>query len=204
MMYTSHKIGAMLLAVETSKLLIQSPYEFKPIEGLAIMAITAMVSAAIPDADEKNSTISRKIPLLLLPIRIGQLLIRFACILPGPLKKYFKKINTMVSHRGILHLPITWLLLNLLPLVAISVSSIFTTHADILLVIYIGVNVGIASHILLDTIFGGIRLLYPLIKKKIKPTPFKTQGFMEYVVRFGMLFLLVKETTAYITQYMNI
>lgn len=201
MMYASHKVGAVLVAIEVSDIILRSQIGFKPISGLAVMSVGAMIGAAIPDADEKNSTISRKTGLLLLPIRIGQALTKFLCMLPGPLKHTFRKLDRVVSHRGILHWLVTWLVINLLPLMAFGTRLGITQSIDYLMAGYIGLIMGIVSHILLDTVFGGTMLLFPLTKKKIAWSPFKTGGPVEYITCSAMFVFTGKELVHYILKY---
>lgn len=202
MTHTSHTQGAIICTLGISELLANSTYTY-PSYGALIMGITCLIGASIPDADTKNSYISHRFGLLLLPLRIGQALIKLISILPGPFKKLRVELRKQTGHRGILHYPITWLLLNIVPGSILLARFLVTKKFDMVLLAYLGVLIGIASHLILDAFFGGVALLFPLRRKRIYLSPFKTRGVVEHILQPIMTFTIIYQVKNYIENILS-
>ncbi len=151
----------------------------------ALTCLGALAGAILPDFDTPNSKIGHKLPFLFLPIWLFHGLVSLLAKFPGPFKKMLERYAKTLGHRGFSHYPITWFIIGLilLPLTISLQSDIKAIVSPVLC----GLGIGIASHILGDTVFGGVSLLYPFCDKRIRISPFKTGGIAESAVCIALL-----------------
>lgn len=125
-------------------------------KGIAITAGT--IGGFIPDIDHKNSTISKKFPILSWLARL------------------------FAGHRGLFHCPIFYGLL------AWAAYSFLLPETDLFRAGFWGVCAGIASHLFLDACtVRGIPMFFPLSTKNIHLLPIRTDSLEEVWVRLSLL-----------------
>lgn len=202
MMGKSHRLGAALAGMGAAVLMKQHVKEFQPISGAIILAAGSIIGGYLSDADTPNSHIGRKWGIFLWPLWLVQGIIKIVCQIPGPFKKQKKLIYKLAGHRGIAHLPAFWILLAIITSGATWLSMMLTgttgtVSANVLLPV--SIYNGIFSHILLDAVFGGVMLLFPISTKRIKLSPFKTGGVVEYITCIAMAAGLWKIIIYYIS-----
>lgn len=134
-----------------------------------------LLGSIVPDIDNRNSTVSHRLPLAGFLVNMVQKGIRYlSCLLPGRLGK---RIREAAGHRGITHS----LLLPLILMVC-SGGSLFL----------LGTAVGITVHILLDMLSGGVPLFLPFTGVRITLGKIKTGGILDTVaVRWGLCGLTI-------------
>lgn len=123
----------------------------------------SVLGSLLPDIDHRGSFIGRRAKIISTPL------------------------SMVASHRGITHTPL--LLMALLSIMLFVSHSFLTGFASVLFsYLSIGIGIGIASHILLDSLTkGGVPLLYPLSNKKFSFLPLKTGGVFENVIALGIV-----------------
>jgi inner membrane protein len=127
----------------------------EPITAVASGAL-ALLGSIVPDIDNKKSMVGSK------------------------MKITSTITNKIFGHRGITHTPAL-----LIVFFAIIFGCLLGTGNMQFLPLLVGFTMGCASHLLLDMFTkGGIPLLFPLSKKRVKLTPFKTGGIFE--ILFGI------------------
>ena len=133
-----------------------------------VVIIAGALGGLLPDVDHPNSTISRKNALLSVASYLYRLLLKaFAFFINIPfkmLKNNGVKIGELsAGHRG----PLTHGLLGVL-LFAVVLFPVFLFNSSI----YIGLLIGILSHILIDMLNPqGAPLLYPIYPKHMRFLP---------------------------------
>lgn len=192
----SHQAAAVLATGSICLLARHINYDLSPLDcGIAI-AISVYASL-VPDFDTTQSYISRSLlGILFLPVWILQAVIRFLSHIPWQGRDLFKRIAKHTGHRGLSHYPITWAVICaviwalLTPLerrVGIPYHLIFAVR--------MGYTSGLASHVITDCAFGGMRALYPFSNKRIRFTPWRTGSVAEdlsFVVFLLLDFLVCK------------
>lgn len=177
MMGVSHEIGAAMICVYLSPVVVNlsgATSDKDKMIATNLFAAGAMVGALLPDADTPQSTLGR----ILFPIAWPIYLIRWL------IKTFYrsKYVDMILGHRGITHYPSFWMVL-LIPLMIFSVP--FTR------MLCIGLFFGVLSHLILDYIAGGLRLLMPFSKKKYKTKwNIKTGGIAEAFISVIMLLII--------------
>lgn len=148
----THLIGGLLFGTAATCLL-KDP----SILDMGIVVTTALCGSVLPDLDQTHSMAGKKVRIVSYPIYILRKL--FAWLGKKTGLKLFKRIARDLSHRGILHAPLFWLLL-------LTVAWFMIPQVAILLPCLIGLLSGLASHLVLDTFNPtGIAWLYPIQKK---------------------------------------
>lgn len=172
----THEIGALLLAVPLASHIITPS---APVTIIGIYALGALTGGLLPDADMANSTIGRKMFILLWPAYLLRAILRVVCKFIKPLQKAVR----FLGHRGIFHTPFIWICLYGLANICCDFLQI-----NILKVFLYGCMIGTVSHLILDLISGGIPLLFPLCTKRIHipGIRIKTGGRMENLICFCM------------------
>lgn len=128
-------------------------------KGIAITA--GAIGGLIPDIDHKNSTISKKIPILSWLARL------------------------FAGHRGLFHCPIFYGLL------AWAAYSFLLPETDLFRAGFWGVCAGVASHLFLDACtIRGIPMFFPLSTKSVHLLPIRTNSGGEMLVRVGLVCLI--------------
>lgn len=173
MMGKTHMLGGLAAGVGSvlaTKYLFPDTRMEPVLESSFILCST--VSARLPDVDEKNSTVGRKliaIPITLFILKVFLFLIEMVSI--GSFRKKVKTTRKALNHRGIFHWLITWGILSILAAVAGLIlylcfrSTEYQAIIPLLLSVLTGFIIGYLSHIMLDLISGRIQLLAPFNKK---------------------------------------
>lgn len=133
-----HKIGGITASVITAYTIVS---EITP-TVLVTSIVAGTLGSLVPDIDEPNSTLGRKVKLL------------------------SKGIKVIFGHRGILHTPFFLILVSVGLFFALKQCPeeylVLATQASIFFII------GYLSHLVLDTLTpAGIMLLYPFSKNKM-------------------------------------
>jgi len=182
----THETGAVLLASVMMPALSLSIKE-TPLTT-AVFIGSALIGGLLPDADQEKSTIGRRIFPIAWPVYLLRAVLRgIAKIIPS-----FRKLTRTLGHRGISHAPALWLLI-LLP------GLFFTTGIGKTAVI--GLAIGVISHLILDSISGGIPLMLPVSTKRVS-VPFiriKTGSPAENMILAVMSLLLCYEVISWIS-----
>jgi inner membrane protein len=166
MNFKTHVIGGICAGVIANDVLIRSIQATDDIVSPMFMSTLfvagAVVGSLIPDIDHRGSYFGRRAKLLSVPMHL------------------------LAGHRGITHTP---LLLMLIMSLLWFISKTFLSGIKSTLFMYmsLGIGVGMASHIFLDSLTkGGVPLLYPFSSKKISLLPLKTGSFSEKIVALVM------------------
>lgn len=129
---------------------------------LILAALIGVFMSAVPDLDEKNSSISRKYPVL------------------SFITRFFAKEHHGMTHSPLFLFAVSAVISILLSLIAESLRFwIFATYAPMLM------------HLLADFITSRIPLLYPFSNKKFGFSLFKTGSLYEKVIIFILLVFTV-------------
>lgn len=165
----THVAGGFLFG-SAATLLIQKYFHEITQQNEMIFCIStaafSSVCARLPDIDEKDSTIGRKLWFISWPIYLLQCIIKIPSLFGI---KLFKRANKLVGHRGFTHYPLTWLILS--TMAAGFGSFIYQSNVNLLIrslliSIALGFSIGILSHIVYDFISGKIQLLGPISQKE--------------------------------------
>lgn len=174
----THQVGAILSASILLPTVIQNESLASSLKG-AIFLGGALIGGLLPDADMQNSTMGKRI----YPVAWPMYLLRSVLRLVAVFIPKFKAFTKTLGHRGISHSPFLWIVV-LLPACILSNGS--------LRVFFLGMALGVLSHLLLDIISGGIPLLLPFSSKRvhIPGVRIKTGSWGENVV-LGILSALL-------------
>lgn len=167
MTVTSHRIGALAAA---STVIIFGGMETHSVSTIICYTIGAVTGSLLPDADTPYSRMGRRYLCILWPFYLLQYMIH----LFAP-RSFMDKT---VKHRGVLHSPLVWICM-----IGILIYTIRQTHYQIPFLLSVGILIGVASHLFLDFISGGIPLFSPFIPKKYGTIiHIKTGGVTEQIV----------------------
>lgn len=147
------------------------------------LTTTASFSALLPDIDHKHSRIGRKLWFLAWPIYVLQF---FSKILGIFSSKKYKIMRKYIGHRGFTHFPSTWLVLTGFSILISYFIYLLELHAILAGAIYgilAGFSIGLLSHIILDFFSGKIKLFAPISLKSYGIPIFKSNGFLEDILR---------------------
>lgn len=204
MMGKTHVAGGFLFGASAS-LIIQNhfPEIIKNHEMLFCISTSVLssMSARLPDIDEKNSTIGRKLWFISWPIYLLQCIVKIPAMLGINI---FKRASKVIDHRGFTHYPITWFFITLMAagLGGIIYNSYFNSLIrTFLLSPVISISLGILSHLAYDFISGKIKLFGPISLKGYGVRLVKQGSILEYIVLLGSYMAAVKLIVKY---YMNI
>ena len=171
MLGRTHEIGAVAAALTIAPVITDS----SSIYMTAGFIVCAAIGGLLPDADTPNSKIGHRI----FPLAWPAYLLRAILRLIGKVIRPIGNLTKILAHRGIFHSPFIWTILFL--------ACLFAADDSCHIYIY-GTMIGIASHLLLDYIAGGIPLLLPFTKKRFRfPLSVKTGGAMEFALEMVML-----------------
>lgn len=134
-----------------------------------------LLGSILPDIDNRNSTVSHRLPVAGSVINMLQKGVRFlSYLLPG---RAGRRIRETAGHRGITHSLLFPALLLLCP-----GGNFFI----------LGTSAGIMVHILLDMLSGGVPLFLPFSGIRITLGKIRTGGILDTVViRWGLCGLAV-------------
>lgn len=165
------------------------------VTGVTTTLFTA-ASARLPDIDEKNSTIGRRLWFISWPIYILKWIVNIICLIPTLFGiRAFRNISQAVDHRGFTHYPATWLVITFFSslygfyVYGLRLSACYRL---LLLAPAIGLVLGILSHILLDLISGKIALLAPFSFKRYGIVLIAYNSILEHIFRLGLYLATVK------------
>lgn len=150
------------LVIASNYMLIEPYSLYKAVPCVALVAGSTLGSL-LPDIDHPDSMIGRKVK----PISI--------------------MLNKGLGHRGIMHSPFIYMLIFMLfsILIESQVSGMYLK--TILMSFMIGLLSGTFSHLFLDILtIGGIPLIYPFTKKKIRIFKFKSGSKMSKFITSGL------------------
>lgn len=148
----------------------------------AVLLTGCVLGSLLPDIDNPQSTISYKIPFARAVYGLLQNIIRtFANILPRHQKEY---VRSGIGHRGVSHSLLAAIVLSK---IAWLVGNVINIDPD---AFALGLMLGILSHIFLDLFSGGTRLFFPL-SYNVKFMKIKTGGIIEWIIRIGLIIVLV-------------
>lgn len=150
-----------------------------------ILLAGAVLGSLLPDIDNRNSTISYKIPLVSLLVTAGQAVIRgISCLFPRKQKNY---IRSLIGHRGLTHSLLAAVLLPLL----VSAACMAAGFSRIGLYVAVGLLGGMLSHLCFDMLAGGAPLFMPLTTKRVVLAKIKTGGLVEWLFRLLLVAIFV-------------
>lgn len=148
----------------------------------ALIVTMAVLGSLLPDIDNRHSSISRKWRLISGIFALGQKIIRIISkALP---KKAGEHIRSLIGHRGITHSLTAVLLFS-----ALTYMIVRAVHFPMARLCAIAVAGGVASHILLDILAGGVPLLMPFSTKRICLARIKTGGLAEWCFRITIIII---------------
>ncbi len=193
MMGKTHMLGGICLAGSVV-LVGQSIHPLPDLITLAAFFGGSVVGSLLPDIDEPDSKISRKMPV------VSTLLSADRHRKSRAAKRWFMteeeraRAKTQLrdaSHRGRTHYLLPWSIY----LIISVIFALFEAKAHtgdmlwcMLLAFLVGINPGAFSHLLLDIISGKIPLFAPFYRKSIGICLFRTGGFLELIfVRLSLL-----------------
>jgi len=163
-----------------------------------IFMLSSMVTALLPDVDEKNSKAGRK--LFIIPVTLGiikTVLLFMELFTFGYIKKKIREIRKALNHRGIFHWLFTWGILSLIVcLFGIRIYSLvdgsgYSNTLLLLLVLVVGFIPGYFSHIMLDLISGKIQLLAPFNKRWYGITLVECESLIEKLLVRPVLIMAI-------------
>jgi hypothetical protein len=192
----SHQAAAVLATGSICLLARHFKPEISSLDCSIAIAVSAY-AALVPDFDTTESYISRSLlGILFLPVWILQAVIRALSHIPWRGQEFFKRAAVHVKHRGFSHYPAVWLALFAI-IRAVTTPIVHGAGIPMHLVFAarFGAFSGIYSHIVADTAFGGLCLLYPFSNKRIRFTPWRTGSVAEdlsFVVFLLLDFLVCK------------
>ncbi len=152
------------LASELNIIPVQRPFAFAGVIGVSVMG------SLMPDADQPNSTIGRRLFILWLPLYILRVIIRIIAFFAPSMKN----VSRGLAHRGISHSPWFWAVFG----VGMWCVPWFRGDGDIYFYAFF---TGVATHLVLDYLTGGIPLLPLSLKRVHPPIVFKTKGYFEFL-----------------------
>ena len=160
---------------------------------MAAGAMAASVLSLLPDVDEKNSTISRKLVILPMTFAILQFPVKIRLLFASKKKKamLLKKYDA-IMHRGICHYLITWgiITLMLFGLCGIAYAYMRYLQGGLLVIAALSASTGYLSPIRLDLISGKINVFGPFSSKRIGIRLFTTDGIAEKLLMRPLLLFL--------------
>lgn len=169
---TTHKAAGVLAA-----LVIQQQLEIDGTDSFVLLA-GAVFGSLMPDIDNVHSSIGKSFPVAEFLVHSCQKLIRILSYLFP--RKAGKKIRSCIGHRGLLHS-------LLLPALLLVPLLFWGKHRSILVYAVSGMLIGILSHLLLDSLSGGVPLFMPVSLVRIRLASIHTGGVIEGVLRIGLL-----------------
>lgn len=185
MMGKTHVAGGFLFGSAAS-LLVQNtlPHITSEHEMLFCVstAIFSSMCARLPDIDEKDSTIGRRLWFISWPIYLLQLIFKIPSLLGI---KAFKNTSKVVGHRGFTHYPSTWLIIT--GMAAGFGGIIYQSNANslirsLLISLALSLSIGILSHLAYDFVSGKIKLFGPISQKGFGISLIKHNSILEKLV----------------------
>lgn len=174
----THKIGGICAGAAVLEVL---ELPLLSAHGALLMA-GAVFGSLIPDIDHPRSTASQRFRPGAAVYGLGQGIVRLLSgLLPG---RMGDMVRSLAGHRGLTH--------SLLLPAALAAALIFSTGA--LAAGLTGLLAGVASHIGLDMLSGGVPLLLPFTGRRFILARIRTGGFAEACVR---LLLMAAGTAAF-------
>ncbi len=156
----------------------------------------SIFGSLIPDIDETNSKISRKLPFVAAIFSENLNRKRRASkslFITGEERDRAKRELRDASHRGWTHYLVSWVICLLISL-SFSFFELNIHQGEMLWHLFIAFLLGIVpggfSHIFLDIISGKIPLFAPFYRKNIGICLFKTGGLLELVFVRTVLFIV--------------
>ena len=166
MMSWTHEAGAVATASVVMPLLVNT--DNPVVKGVCLAS--CIIGALVPDVDTPKS----KLGIICIPLLWPFYLFQFFC------KIFCRKLYDIIGHRGILHWPFTWLVFFTILLL---IKPGLINNA-----IFIGLAIGIFSHLLFDYLSTeGVAVFAPIsLKRHHCPISVRTGGILE-----GLLFLVL-------------
>lgn len=201
MMGKTHVAGG-LISGATALVLIQNAVpELTTMQtGLYVGIATTLISsicARLPDIDEKNSTIGRRLWFISWPIYLLQCICRIPSIFGI---KAFKQAGNVIDHRGFTHYPITWLIITAMAAVYGYMAyglNYGATARYLLISPAASLSIGILSHLILDFFSGKLKLLAPLSFKGYGIRIVNRNGILELIIRMALYIGTLKMLAIY-------
>lgn len=160
--YNAHRIGGFCTGIAFS--ILTAPIE-KPIAYIATVTLASVVGSLLPDADEPNSIVGKKLGFI-------SRLIKWSC-----------------GHRGLFH---TLIFIGVFPLIYYWVKDLPEIQPFSLYIErgVIGLMLGYLSHLLMDMLtVSGVPLLWPIYSRKISIAKLKTNRD-EWIAILFFLFIV--------------
>ncbi len=195
MMAKTHFLGGVILT--SSIVLALTQIGVSDVVAAISFVAGGALGSVCPDIDEPNSYISRKHPVIsgLFSLKRGVERTKVNNIFNSKDERGLARQRLRdMSHRGITHYMITWLipLLFTTLICAIAFRHTPTFWEKIALVVLEGVFLGGVSHILLDLISGRIPCLAPFSRRSYGVCLIKTDGLLErFIVRPAFMILVL-------------
>lgn len=178
MMATTHRLGGIAAGAAVTSLLHPG------VTGTLIIFIGALVGSIFPDIDNRNSRISRKMPVTAMVVTLGQWLIHMiSAFLPKKQKSF---VRSLAGHRGITH---SLMGSMIFPAIICIIGILLEQKMNLWLLAAVGIFVGCLSHLLLDMLSGGVPLFMPFSTGRVRISNIKTGGFTEWL--FRMIFVVI-------------
>ncbi len=168
MLGQTHRLAGIVMGLAAAHELNITPME-RPFAFAGVVGVSVLGSL-MPDADQPNSTIGRHLFLAWLPLYIMRAIVRIIAFFAPSLKT----VSRGLAHRGISHSPWFWAVFGVL-LWCIP----WMRGAGI--IYYYAFFAGIATHLFLDYLTGGIPLIPFSLKRVHPPIVFKTKGYFEFL-----------------------
>lgn len=170
MLSATHRLGGL-----ASGIIFASAIHIPLLES-GMLITGAVLGSLMPDIDNPNSTISRKMKGTSFIVRAGQGGIRLISdLLPRKQREY---VRSLIGHRGLTH--------SLIPVAAVWIAAFVTDR----FLIY-GIAAGLISHLVLDILSGGVPLFLPLTTKRVTIAHIKTGGAVEWFFRVILAGILI-------------
>lgn len=160
-------------------------------------ALFSSMCARLPDIDEKNSTIGRRLWFLSWPIYLLQLILMIPSLFGI---RIFKRVSKEVGHRGFTHYPSTWLLITVL---AAGISGlIYRNHlsslsSTLITSLALSFSFGILSHLIYDFVSGKIKLFGPISLKEYGISLVKCNSILEKLIWLSSYVAAIKLIAIY-------
>ena len=165
----THKLGGVCTGIVASSFLLNQPYTTEKILLTGVLIGGSILGSLIPDIDHRQSKIGKKMKITSFVV------------------------NKLCGHRKLTHAPLLYIVLfTILLFPVISSGNFNTLYFNLIL----GILLGIASHLFLDSLtVSGIPLLYPFKKEKYHLLKYSTNR-KEYLPK--ILILLSTVTFLYV------
>lgn len=175
----THRLGG--IAAGTVLISLMHP----DMQGSVCVMLGTMLGSLLPDIDNRHSSISRKWNAMSCIVNVGQKLIRLISNLFTNKQKEY--ICSLIGHRGLTH-SLTALLFfpGMVFLIMSDLGKRWYGYQ-----VAVGLAGGIASHLLLDMLSGGVPLFMPIFTKRVTLLHIKTGGAAEWIFRIILLVIFI-------------